>query len=99
MVFEGRRCALRLLHHRQVELTLFLSLLNTLFDVTNGFGVFVDFDLVLGAELPLERRQLVHHHIQQTLLLPQSRFPSRPIGAATVTKKCLEHRPRVPLHR
>ena len=99
VIFEDRRHALRLLHRRQLDVALFLGFLNAPFDVTNRFGVFVDLDLILRSELPLEARQLLRHRIQNALVLPQPRFPRRALRAAAVAKQLLEHRPRVVLHR
>jgi hypothetical protein len=99
VIFEDRRDALRLIDCRQLEVTLFLGFLNAPFDVTNRFRVFIDLDLIVRTELPLEACQLFGDRVQDALVLQQAPFARAALGAATVAKELLEHRSRVVLHR
>ena len=99
VVLELRRRALRLLDHGQVEVALPLGHLDAPLHVADRLRIVVDLGPILRSELPFQVRQLLRHHVQQALVLPQPRLPGRPVGAAAVAEQRLEHRARVPLHR
>ena len=99
VVLEHRRGALWLLDRRQLEIALLLRLLDAPLDVTDRLGVLLDLGLVVRPQFASQRRQLVIHRVEQTLMLPQPRLARSPIGAAAVAEQRLEQGAWVPLGR
>ena len=99
VIFKDRRCALRLLHRRQLEVALLLGFLDAPLHVANRVGILIDLGLILRSEVPLEAHELLGHRIENALVLPQPRVARGAVRAAAVAKQPLEHRSRIPLHR
>ena len=78
VVLELVRDALGLLHERQFHVELRLRNLDAPFDVPNGLRVLVDFELVLGPDIPLEVAQLLRDRVQDALLLLHTLGPWPP---------------------
>ncbi len=98
VILEHRRHALWLIERGQLEVALFLGLLDPAFDVTNRFCVLLHLRLVLHAQLSLQPGQRVGHRVEQALLLQTPGLARGPSRAAAVAKQPLEDRARVVLH-
>ena len=94
-----RDAAARPVHRRQLDVDLFLRLLNPPLDVTNGVEVLRQLAGVGRPEPPAQPLHFVDERIQDAAIVPDPGETRRPGRVVAVAEQALEHRARLVLHR